>query len=1045
MASSSFSYGFTFDVFLSFRGCDTRYGFTGNLYRALSDSGVRTFLDDRELQGGDEIKTSLSKAIEDSRIAILVFSLNYASSSFCLDELVHIIQHFTQNNRLVLPVFYGVDPSALRHQIGSYGEAIAKHAERFQNNTENMERLQKWKMALNQASNWSGYSFHIGNEYEYNLIGEIVKNVTNKISRVPLHVANYPVGLQFRLQKVNSLFDVRFDDKVQMLGLYGIGGLGKTTLARAIYNSMADQFEVLCFLHNVRENSAKHNLEHLQEMILSKIKGQEIRLGDVSEGIPILKQRLHRKKVLLVLDDVDELKQLQVLAGGLDWFGLGSVVIITTRDKHLLANHGIERTYEVDKLNQEEALELLKWNSFKNKTIDSSFEGILKRAATYASGLPLALEVVGSNLFGKNIGQWKSTLDWYEKIPNKKIQEILKVSYDGLEEYEQSVFLDISCCFRGFELLEIEDILEAHYGDCMKHQIEVLVDRSLIKISQEGKPGIVTLHDLIQDMGKEIIRQESPKEPGKRSRLWFHKDIVHVLEENLGTDKIEIVYLDCTSDEIVIDWKGKSFKKMKNLKTLIIKQGCFSKCPTSFPNSLRVLEWQRYPSRYIPTNFCPKKLIICKLPNNCLTSLELASFLNQKLTNLKVLNFKDSEYLTHIHDISGLSNLEELSMENCKNLLTIHNSVGHLNKLKDLNAKGCIKLQSVPPLKLISLQKLKLSGCESLKSFPEILGEMQHITFIELRETSIEEFPLSFQNLTGLCLLEIVGNGRVRLPKENDKFSSEMFSKVRSLHLFNSNLSDESLPKFLTLFANVQKLDLSANHFTILPECLKDCDFLYKLCLDDCKNLKEIRGIPPNLKYFSAQSCVSLTSSSRRLLLNQELHEARGTYFYFPSGTERIPEWFEHQRNGPLISFWFRNYLPSAALLFLTKLKHGADTSDCLAKIKMFINGYRFNELMFLIRPEIQSGHAYLFDMNLHSWVYHGSSCGNKNENIWSMKFVLEEALSKNEWNHAVVICTHEMKDLLRIESGIHIFKEKNSSENIRFSNPYKKSRFVDA
>lgn len=263
----------------------------------------------------------------------------------------------------------------------------------------------------------------------------------------------------------------------------------------------------------------------------------------------------------------------------------------------------------------------------------------------------------------------------------------------------------------------------------------------------------------------------------------------------------------------------------------------------------------------------------------------------QKLTNLKVLNFKDSEYLMHIHDISGLSNLEELSMENCKNLLTIHNSVGHLNKLKDLNAKGCIKLQSVPPLKLISLQKLKLSGCESLKSFPEILGEMQHITFIELRETSIEEFPLSFQNLTGLSLLEVVGNGRVRLsssslmmsnlkkvhvknchlllPKENDKFSSEMFSKVISLHLFNSNLSDESLPKFLTLFANVQKLDLSANHFTILPECLKDCDFLYKLCLDDCKNLKEIRGIPPNLKYFSAQSCVSLTSSSRRLLLNQ--------------------------------------------------------------------------------------------------------------------------------------------------------------------------------
>lgn len=160
--SSSFSYEFTYDVFLSFRGLDTRYTFTGNLYKALSDTGIRTFIDDRELEGGDEIKPSLSNAIEASRIAILVFSINYASSSFCLDELVHIIQHFTQNNRLVLPVFYGVDPSLLRHQIGSYGEAIAKHRERFQNDTVNMERLQKWKVALNQASNWSGYNFHIG-------------------------------------------------------------------------------------------------------------------------------------------------------------------------------------------------------------------------------------------------------------------------------------------------------------------------------------------------------------------------------------------------------------------------------------------------------------------------------------------------------------------------------------------------------------------------------------------------------------------------------------------------------------------------------------------------------------------------------------------------------------------------------------------------------------------------------------------------------------------------------------------------------------------
>jgi hypothetical protein len=147
-------------VFLSFKGSDTRYGFTGNLYNALCDSGVHTLIDNRELHGGDEITPSLVKAIEETRIFIPIFSINYASSSFCLDELVHIVHCFKAKGCMVLPVFYDVEPSQVRHQIESYGEAISKHEKRFRNSTEkynaNMERLHKWKMALNQAANLSG-------------------------------------------------------------------------------------------------------------------------------------------------------------------------------------------------------------------------------------------------------------------------------------------------------------------------------------------------------------------------------------------------------------------------------------------------------------------------------------------------------------------------------------------------------------------------------------------------------------------------------------------------------------------------------------------------------------------------------------------------------------------------------------------------------------------------------------------------------------------------------------------------------------------------
>jgi len=168
------SASFGYDVFLSFRGSDTRYGFTGNLYKALSDKGIHAFIDDEDLQRGDEIGEALIKAIQHSRMAIVVFSKNYASSSFCLDELLKIIDCAKAKGRFILPVFYDVHPSHVRRLSGSYAEALAMHEERFkgsnQNLNDNMDRLQKWKMALNQAANVSGKHYKLG--YANPLLGQ---------------------------------------------------------------------------------------------------------------------------------------------------------------------------------------------------------------------------------------------------------------------------------------------------------------------------------------------------------------------------------------------------------------------------------------------------------------------------------------------------------------------------------------------------------------------------------------------------------------------------------------------------------------------------------------------------------------------------------------------------------------------------------------------------------------------------------------------------------------------------------------------------------
>ncbi|PNX70241.1 resistance protein, partial [Trifolium pratense] len=133
-----------------------------------------------------------------------------------------------EKGRLVLPVFYCVDPSDVRHQKGRYSEALAEYEKKFQNDEENMERLYQWKIALNQAANISGYHFSIGsdmNEYEHTLIGKIVKVVSNKINRAPLQVVHYPVGLESRVSNVNSLLNEACNDEVCMIGIHGTGGI----------------------------------------------------------------------------------------------------------------------------------------------------------------------------------------------------------------------------------------------------------------------------------------------------------------------------------------------------------------------------------------------------------------------------------------------------------------------------------------------------------------------------------------------------------------------------------------------------------------------------------------------------------------------------------------------------------------------------------------------------------------------------------------------------------------------------------------------------
>ncbi|KAK7386980.1 hypothetical protein VNO78_27402 [Psophocarpus tetragonolobus] len=1034
--SSSSTYEWTYDVFLNFRGDDTRSGFTGSLYDSLCDRGINTFIDDEGLRKGEEIRPALFKAIEESRIAIVVFSENYADSTYCLEELVMILECIMKKGRLVWPVFYGVTPSCVRNQEGSFGKAWAKLGERFQND---QFKLLKWKLALQKAANLSGSHFKLKHGYEHKLIKTIVEEVYKMINRSPLHVANYPIGLESRVQEVNSLLDVGCNQGVIMVGIYGIGGIGKTAIACAVYNVIADQFEGQCFLGDIREKSMKNGLVQLQETILSEMVGEKnIKLGSINRGMTVLKNNLQRKKVLLVLDDVDKLDQLKALAGDLSWFGHGSKIIVTTGNEHLLRVHGVTRRYKAKGLDDKEALELFSWHAFKSNEVSSSYMDISKRAILYSNGLPLALEIIGSNLNGKTMSEWQAALDTIERIPDDDIYEKLKVSYDGLKEKEKEVFLDISCFFRGYYLQDVISLLLQGRGFSPDYVIGVLIDKSLIKIDQYD---FVRMHSLVENMGREIVRRESPSEPGKRSRLWLYEEIVDVIENDKGTNKIEVIMLHLPKNKEV-RWNGSELKKMTSLKLLSIENALFSKGPEQLPNSLRVLKWLGYPSQSLPPEFDPRRLVMLDLSmsfNILGKQLKL-----KKFDSLSELVLRGCSFIKQAPDMSGAQNLMKLCLDNCKNLVEVHHSIGLLDKLTWFTAIGCTNLRTLPRnFKLTSLEHLSLRQCSSLQCLPNILEEMKHIKNLDLCGTAIEELPFSFWKLTGLKYLVLdkckklnqIPISILMLPKL-ERLTAVKCGRYVNLIVGKSEgkvrfCSSESLRDVRlnyndvtpASFPHIEFLDLTDCAFKVLPECISQCCSLKNLVLDNCKELQEIRGVPSKIKYFSAINCTSLSHESQSMLLNQRLHEGEGTDFSLP-GT-RIPEWFDHCTSGPSLSFWFRNKFPRMALSFVGVLdKQG---SFPMSRFHLLINGIEKLHYHFTVQSKLITYHIFLSDILLKS------SNGE-----------LESVYGEDGWNHLEIsyVGPSAFSHSCRAKRGtikwmgVHVYKQKTSIEGVRFTSP---------
>ncbi|KAJ9554670.1 hypothetical protein OSB04_018715 [Centaurea solstitialis] len=441
---SSSSQSWKHDVFLSFRGTDTRNNFVDHLYSALVQQGIGTYKDDVTLPRGETIDIALLTAIEKSQIAVIVFSENYADSKWCLQELAHIMKCKDERGLIIIPIFYHISPYELRHQKGKYGEALAKHVAHFDIKNQHGEygkaitksdvnKVESWRKALRDAAELAGL---VANGPETFFIKRVVDTIVQKL--LPSLLST--IGIKTRLEKIKSQIQVGFGG-VHMVGIYGNWGSGKSTLASALYDKLHHEFEGCCFLKSVGRKSRKHGsqgLQRLQEKILSKVLNlrKSVVLGSIGEGISMMKSTLFETSALIVLDDVDHLIQLKMLAGSKDWFGEGSRIIITTRNRSLLEAHKVGIMYDMGMLNEEEALQLFSMHAFgANNRLVKGYGELSQKMVSKFVGHPSAIIRLGSILRGKDMSEWMRTLARLEDTTVDEVLELFRTGYDGVESY----------------------------------------------------------------------------------------------------------------------------------------------------------------------------------------------------------------------------------------------------------------------------------------------------------------------------------------------------------------------------------------------------------------------------------------------------------------------------------------------------------------------------------------------------------------------------------------------------------------------------------
>ncbi|XP_008465659.3 TMV resistance protein N-like [Cucumis melo] len=668
----------------------------------------------------------------------------------------------------------------------------------------------RWKFALERINNLPK-SIFVGEE---SLESDVIKEVTEIIYKVK--ASPKLVGISPPLHQMDNLLDLGSND-IRFIGIVGLGGIGKTTIAKVLYEKLEHKFRYCCFLRDFDQK-----LVSIQKKLLLRLCGKfDIVIKNEDHGAKLIKKCLRNKKVLIVLDGVDERRQIEKLVGSSqDWFSPGSRIIITTRNRNLCCQPKYKHKmleYNVEFLDHHNAFSLFCNHAFgeNHEPLDENFRYLAEEMVKMVEGHPLALIKIGSHLHGKDIDKWEESLEKVHKLLYKYLFcEVFRTSYEELDDESQQVFLDLACFFNnGMSMDRAIEILESFGYRSPYNKLNLLTQRNLIQVSH----GMVQMHTLVHCMGRGIVQGERETQ----SRIWLRKHIRHMFGKEKGLEDVEgIVVMDMEEEELVLD--AKSFAYMNKLKLLEINNVRVDEDIQFLSNKLGILRWNGYPSKYLPSTFQPQSLLELHLPNSKVVRLWEG---RKEFIWLKEIDVSGSENLVETPDFSKLPNLQRLILRNCARLCVIHPSITTLNPLVLVDMSNCVNLKTFPS-KLITckrLQTLVLSN-SGLKSFPKVEKPTKSLTQLHLDGTLIQDLPSSFGLLTHLTLLNL---------RDCTKLSSLPTSICKLILLQTLNLNGcknlHQIPFTLGTIQSLTMLDIGGTFIDQAPDaiiCLRSLETL---------------------------------------------------------------------------------------------------------------------------------------------------------------------------------------------------------------------------